>query len=201
MLSLSKHAPFDKLRVPKARQTMADEQAIRELLQKMTEERDSLLAQLDALSEHDASFAPADPSGEGQWSAKEQCAHLAEMETAYRAWVERALAEDNPDVSRERGGPVAIPLEDAPAHTMAALTGQLRRERAQTLALIARLRPEQYERTATQSMFGTLTVLQWLRSYYRHDRMHQAQVAGREPDYKPRYPGGREPDQRRARAQ
>jgi len=180
---------------------MADEQSIRELVQKMTAERDTLLAQLDALSEQDASFAPAGAEGEAQWSAKEQCSHLAEMETTYRAWVERALAEDNPDVSRERGGPVAIPLEDAPARTIADLTGQLRQQREQTLALIERLRPEQYERTATQSMFGTLTVLQWLRSYYRHDRMHQAQIAGREPDYKPRYPGGREPDQRRTKIQ
>jgi hypothetical protein len=34
-------------------------------------------------------------------------------------------------------------------------------------------------------MFGTLTALQWLRSYYRHDRMHMDQMAGREPEYKP----------------
>jgi hypothetical protein len=47
-------------------------------------------------------------------------------------------------------------------------------------------------------MFGSLTVMQWLRSYYRHDRMHYDQVRGVEPEYKPRYAGGKEPDQRRA---
>jgi hypothetical protein len=46
-------------------------------------------------------------------------------------------------------------------------------------------------------MFGSLTVMQWLRSYYRHDRMHRDQMAGREPEYKPRFAGGQEPDQRR----
>jgi len=183
---------------------MADQQSIRELLQKMAEERDKLLAQIEALSEQDAASAPATaegPSGEEQWSAKQQCAHLAEMETAYRAWVERALAEDNPDVSRVRGEPLAVPLEEAQAHTVAELTRQLREQRAKTLALIERLRPDHYERTAAQPMFGTLTVMQWLRSYYRHDRMHQAQIAGRASTYQPRYASGGEPDQRRTRTQ
>ena len=176
---------------------MVDEAAIRELVDKMTEERDKLLAQIEALSEEEAERAPADAEGEAQWSAKEQCAHLAEMETGYRAWVERALAEENPDVSGVRGDPVAVPLEGANEHPLPELVAELRGQREQTLAFIERLRPEDYDRTASQPMFGTLTVLQWLRSYYRHDRMHQAQIAGREPTYKPRFVRGREPDQRR----
>jgi len=183
---------------------MADDPSIRELAEKMTEEREKLLAQIESLSEEQAGSAPADAqglSGEGQWSAKQQCAHLAEMETAYRAWVERALAEDNPDVSRVRGEPVAIPLEEANARPLAELTAQLREQRVKTLALIAGLGPDEYERPATQPWFGTLTVMQWLRSYYRHDRMHQAQIAGRGSSYKPRYATGSEPDQRRTRIQ
>ena len=183
---------------------MADEQSIRELVEKMTEEREKLLGQIEALGEADAAASPADaegPSGEGQWSAKQQCAHLAEMESAYRAWVERAIAEENPDVSRVRGEPVALPLEEANGHSIAELAAQLREQRVRTLRLIEGLRPADYDRTATQPMFGTLTVLQWLRSYYRHDRMHQAQIAGRQSDYEPRYTAGREPDQRRTRIQ
>lgn len=180
---------------------MADETAIRKLIEKMTQEREKLLGQIEALSEEEAEQAPADAEGEAQWSAKEQCAHLAEMETAYRAWVEQALVEENPDVSDVRGERVAIPLEEANQHAVADLTVELRRQRERTLGLIERLRPEEYERTASQPMFGTLTVLQWLRSYYRHDRMHQAQLAGRASDYQPRFVGGREPDQRRTRIQ
>ncbi len=181
---------------------MAEELAIRELVEKMGEEREKLLAQIEALREDEAERAPADaegPSGEGQWTAKEQCAHLAEMEAAYRAWVERALVEDNPNLAGVRGEPVAVPLENANAHVLPELTAQLRQQRERTLQLIRRLRTEDYERTATQPMFGTLTVLQWLRSYYRHDRMHQAQIAGLESEYKPRFADGREPDQRRTR--
>ena len=177
---------------------MADEGAIGELIEKMAEEREKLLAEIEALSEAEAEQAPANAEGEAQWSAKEQCAHLAEMESAYRAWVERALAEDNPDVSGVRGEPVAVPLEQANSRPIAELTTQLREQRARTLELIERLRPADYERTASQPMFGALTVLQWVRSYYRHDRMHQAQIAGRQSDYRPHYAGGgREPDQRR----
>ena len=178
---------------------IVDEAAIRELTAKMAEERARLIAQFEALSEADAELAPADGEGEEQWSPKQQCAHLAEMESAYRAWVERALAEDNPDVGRLRGDPVAIPIEEAQSRSIADLAAQMCEQRERTLALIATLTPEQYERTASQPMFGTLTVLQWLRSYYRHDRMHQAQIAGRQADYQPRFVGGKEPDQRRER--
>jgi hypothetical protein len=58
------------------------------------------------------------------------------------------------------------------------------------------LKPEQFERRATTEAFGELTVLQYLRSYYRHDRMHLAQIENRPSDYQPRFLTG-EPDQRR----
>jgi len=176
---------------------MANATAIQELLDKMEAERAALLEHAETMSEAHAEQAPADAEGEAQWSAKEQLAHLAEMETAYRAWVERALAEDDPDVSRVRGEPPAIALTEARGHRVAELTAQLREERARTLALIASIAPEAFERTATEAMFGRLTVMQWLRSYYRHDRMHRDQMAGRAPEYRPRYAGGAEPDQRR----
>lgn len=176
---------------------MATPESIRELLDKMTAQRDALLTQAEALSEADAEWAPDDAEGEAQWSAKQQLAHLAEMETAYRAWVTAALEEDDPDVSHVRGERPRIALTDAHAHSIAELTAQLREQRATTLATIARMAPEQFERTASQPMFGRLTVMQWLRSYYRHDRMHADQMAGRDPEYKPRFVGGQEPDQRR----
>ncbi|MER3485130.1 MAG: hypothetical protein C4345_03285 [Chloroflexota bacterium] len=96
-----------------------------------------------------------------------------------------------------RGEPVAIPIERANAHTVAELLAALAAERERTLAFIAALTPEQFDRRASHRLFGSLTVLQWLRSFYRHDRMHIDQMAGREPSYRPRYTTGVEPDQRR----
>lgn len=163
----------------------------------MAVERDRLLRQVLALTEEEAGRAPVDAAGEAQWTAKEQLAHLAEMETAYRAWVERALEEDGADVAGVRGEPPAVALEQANSRSLAELVAELRRQRSLTMALIERMRPEDYERTASQPLFGRLTVMQWLRSFYRHDRMHQAQIAGREPEYRPRFAAGAEPDQRR----
>jgi hypothetical protein len=176
---------------------MASPEAIGELLDKMASERAALLAQAAALTPEAAAYAPADAEGEAQWSPKQQLAHLAEMETAYRAWVERALEADDPDVSDARPNRPAIRLEHAQEHSVAELTEQLRAERDITIRLIRSMTPEQFDRTARQPMFGRLTVLQWLRSYYRHDRMHRDQMAGREPEYKPKFAGGQEPDQRR----
>jgi hypothetical protein len=176
---------------------MATREAIQELLDKMTTERDALLTQAEALPEAAAAYAPPDGEGEAQSSPKQQLAHLAEMETAYRAWVEAALAEDDPDVSRVAGERPEIPLTAAKERTVADLTAQLREQRTRTLTLIQAMTPEQFERTASQPMFGRLTAMQWLRSYYRHDRMHRDQMAGRDPSYKPKFVGGAEPDQRR----
>ena len=176
---------------------MATTEQIHELIEKMSAERDALLSQAEALSEEQASFSPPDAQGEAGWSAKQQLAHLAEMETGYRAWVERALAEEAPDVTRVRGDRVAIPLTEAQAHGVPELTAQLRGQRQTTLALITSMAPGQFDRTASHAMFGSLTAMQWLRSYYRHDRMHRDQMAGRAPEYRPRFVGGQEPDQRR----
>ncbi|MBI5288467.1 MAG: DinB family protein [Chloroflexi bacterium] len=176
---------------------MATPDPIKELLDKMAQERNALLAEAEALSPEAAAYAPPDGEGEAQWSPKQQLAHIAEMETAYRAWVERALEADDPDVSDVRPDSPAIRLDRAHEHDVPVLTAQLREQRATTLRLIQSMTPEQFDRTASQPMFGRLTVMQWLRSYYRHDRMHRDQMAGRSPDYKPRFVDGKEPDQRR----
>ena len=175
---------------------MATPDSIRELLDKMASEREALLTQAETMADEAASCAPADGEGEAQWSPKQQLAHLAEMETSYRAWVRQALEEDAPDLTGVIGEPPGIVLKQAHDYGVPALTAQLREQRATTLALIEAMAPEQFERTASQPMFGSLTVMQWLRSYYRHDRMHRDQMAGRDPAYKPKFVGGSEPDQR-----
>ena len=176
---------------------MATQQQIDELLEKMTEERGRFLDQARTLSDEDASRRPEGKTGEEEWSAKEQLAHLWEMERSYIAWVNAALRENGADLSGVRGEPVDIPIERANRHTVPELIAALEAERARTVAFIRSLAPEDFDRTARQEMFGELTVLQWLRSFYRHDRMHTDQIAGREPEYRPRFLSGEEPDQRR----
>jgi hypothetical protein len=172
---------------------MAEESQIRDLKEKMELERGKLLAILESLSAEEAN-TPAKP---GEWNAKQQMSHLCQMEAAYRAWVEEALEEDGARLDGIVGEPVAIPLERANLHPVSDHIAEMRGQREKTLAVMERMRSEDYDRTATSRIFGTLTLLQWLRSYYRHDRMHYDQVRGEEPSYKPRFRGGQEPDQRR----
>src|SRR3990170_8943993 len=178
---------------------MAERAAIDELISKMREERARLLAAAEGFDEKAAEATPVNAHGEEQWTAKEQFSHLTEMEVAYRAWVARALFEDNPNVVDTPFEPVALPVEEAHNHTVAEHIAELRRQREKTHRLIETMKPQDFDRPATHSAFGTLTVLQWLRSYYRHDRMHTDQLSGREPTYKPQFAGGREPDQRTPR--
>ena len=164
---------------------MADETQIAELSQKMISERETLLAALESLSDDEAGQPPKD----GEWNAKQQMSHLCEMESAYRAWVARALEEDGANVEGIRGERVAIPLEEADRHTVAEHLAEMRGQREKTMALIASMTPSDFDRRASNSLF---------RSYYRHDRMHVDQISGLEPSYKPQFASGREPDQRRA---
>jgi hypothetical protein len=175
---------------------MATHQQIDELLDKMAAERRRFLAQASALSEAEAARRPQGKIGEAEWSAKEQLAHLWEMERSYIAWVKAALRENGVDLTGVRAEPTAIPIDRARSYPVADLIDALTTERAGTVAFIRSLTPEQFDRTAKSPMFGELTVLQWLRSFYRHDRMHTDQIAGREPEYQPRYRGGAEPNRR-----
>ncbi|MEO8458161.1 MAG: DinB family protein [Chloroflexota bacterium] len=173
---------------------MVEQSQIDELKQKMTEQRDGLLALLERYDEEEA-VKPT--SGEGEWSAKQQMSHLCEMETNYRAWVAKALQENGADLTGVYGEPPLVSLEEANSHSVGEHVGEMKRQRAMTMAFIDSMKPEDFERTASQKAFGLLTVMQWLRSYYRHDRMHLDQLRGIDPEYKPRYAGGNEPDQRR----
>jgi uncharacterized damage-inducible protein DinB len=179
------------------RPAVVTEGDIQDLLAKLDSERAALLAAFDGMSEAESARRPPERThGEDGWSVKEQLSHLAEMETTYRAWVQRATLETNPDLSsgtvRDQ---VAYPLEEAERHTVRAHRAELEEQRERTLAVIDRLTLEELDCTA-RSSFGELTVLQLLRSFYRHDRMHRDQIAGRTPEYQPRWRNG-EPDQRR----
>jgi len=177
---------------------MATTEEIQDLAEKMTQERAALLASLDSIAEQQAEMRNPDADGEDGWSTKEQLSHLEWMEGLYRYWVERALSEDRPDLSEgDVPPPVIYPQEQAHDHTVAEHVAELIKQRERTLQLIGTIAPEQYDRTALSPAFGELSVLQWLRSYYRHDRMHQAQIEGRKSDYTPRFLSGEEPDQRR----
>lgn len=177
---------------------MATREQVEELKAKMREERVALIEAARGLTREDALRVPVDAQGEEQWTALEQLAHLSEMERNYDAWVRAALVEDGVDLRGIEGEPVAIPIERANGHSVDELLRALELERAYTLGLIDGIPLEGFDRTAVSPVFGKLTVLQWLRSFYRHDRQHAAQIQGRQSDYTPSFKGA-EPNQRRMR--
>ena len=181
---------------------MATQTEVNELLAKMAEERATLLAVLEGADEAQAAIRPPEGEGEAGWSVKEQLAHLAEMESSYRAWVQRALTEDRPDVT-EGNDPDPVAYTHAQAHeaTLAQHAAELIAQRQRTIELIESIPLEGYDRTASNRLFGELNVLQWLRSYYRHDRMHAAQIEGRDSDYTPRWVPGQGEPQRSTRSE
>jgi hypothetical protein len=162
---------------------MAEESSIRGPQEKTAAELGRLLDSPRSLPEEQAS-TPIKPDG---WDANEQMAHLCEMESTFRAWGERAMAQDGASLEGVIDEPVATPSEPANQHTVADLVSHMVRQHEATLQLIATLKLEDYDRRARNSVFGTLTVLQWLRSYYRHDRMHHDQLRSAQPSYQPRY--------------
>lgn len=170
------------------RATQAD---IDELLAKIRDERAALLEGIDGLSEEAAATRPPEGEGEAGWSPKEQLSHLAEMEVSYRATAQTAVS-GNP-VGRAS---VAYPLEVSEQATVRQLVDELVRLRGETIAYIESLPLEAFDAPVVSGTFPDMSVLQWLRSYYRHDRMHLAQILGQKPDYQPRFVNG-EPDQRR----
>ncbi|MFN0096227.1 MAG: DinB family protein [Dehalococcoidia bacterium] len=177
---------------------MATTEQVAELKHKMAEERAGLIAAATSLSPEDALRVPVDAEGEEQWTALEQLAHLHEMERTYDAWVRAALAQDGADLAGIAWQAVGVPVERANGSSVAELLANLALERQYTLGLIGGMRIEDFDRTAVSPMFGRLTVLQWLRSFYRHDRQHAAQIQGRKSDYQPSFQG-KEPNQRRMR--
>jgi hypothetical protein len=179
---------------------MATREQIDDLKQKLAEERAALIAAATALSPADALRVPVDAEGEEQWTALEQLAHLHEMERTYDAWIRAILAEDGADLSRIPWQSVPIPIEDANGYTVADLLHNLEVERAYTLGLIDATRLEDFDRVGVSPIFGRLTLLQWVRSFYRHDRQHGAQIQGRKSEYQPNFVG-KEPNQRLARLQ
>ena len=172
------------------------------LTEKMTTERAALFTVVESLTGERADAVPHNAVGEEQWTAKEQLAHLLESDRLHTNFARAALDQNGADITGLRttiGEGVAIPIEDAPQHSISEIVAAMKEERARALAFIAALSLSDFERTAKDNEFGELTIMQWLRSLYRHDRQHAAQIQGRQSDYAPRYLSGEEPEQRLAR--
>lgn len=156
---------------------------LEELLQKLDSHRRELVSQVQEMSEEEAGRRPA----EGEWSAKEQLVHLAAFERLWLEWAMKVRDEPGSEVGPPPPNPSAYP--EAETRSLADLLGELASARSDTLAAIEGLTDDELKRRGKHLLFGEMSVLQMLRSLYRHDRMHMDQMAGCEPSFRLRRPG------------
>jgi len=114
-------------------------------------------------------FEAHPPSGD--WSARENLAHLARHAEVFLERLGRILREDRPDLGRysaerDPGWPecAALPLPEA--------LGRLRAARRALLAWVGALAPADGGRTGRHATFGELTVAQWLEFFLVHEAHH-----------------------------
>ena len=161
---------------------------LQDLLERMESHREELLRQVLGLAEDEAAQRPA----EGEWSVKEQLYHLIEGEESWVRWALMARELPGSEVGPlpGTGNPPGFP--DVERVPLATLVAELRAARQKTLAAIGSLTEEELGRRGRHRLFGELTVLQMLRSLYRHDRLHADQMAGRPSSFVLRDQQGRQ---------
>jgi uncharacterized damage-inducible protein DinB len=157
---------------------------LEELVDKLESHRRELVSQVQGMSEEQAASRPS----EQEWSAKEQLAHLAAFERLWLEWTMKVRDKPGCEVGPPPPNPPAY--QETAARSVADLVDELASARKDTLAAIDGLTEEELGRKGKHLLFGEMSVLQMLRSLYRHDRMHIDQISGRESSFTPRVPGG-----------
>lgn len=163
---------------PEASQELAD------LYAKLTEHRRQLLRTLEGMTEEHAEVHP-----NGEWSVKQQLAHLCQAEETWVDWALTVLKAPGSLVgqTREEGQIFTREVDKADQMPLKYWLTRLKIARAQTLRRLAsaNLTTEGLQRKGVHRAYGEMTVLQFLRALYRHDRMHMDQIAGRPPSFVP----------------
>lgn len=133
-----------------------------------------LESQLDALELILGRGAPElldDRPPSGDWSARENLAHLARHHAVFLERFGRLLAEERPALGRYRAEEdpdwpawIGLPAEEA--------VRRLRALRAELLARVRVLTPAQARRTGVHPAFGELDVAGWLEFALLHEAHH-----------------------------
>ena len=167
------------------------QQPVGRCLERMKRTADDIAAAITGQSETAVSRRPAPAS----WSAKEVVCHLRDIEELFLLRFRTMLALDEPtflvlgEMPRDRGawGIVegdAMPLDpDRWAEERQYLRNDieqalaaLRRRRQETLALLNRLAPEQWQRGSVHATLGRMTFFDWVALIAAHDDKHLAQM-------------------------
>ncbi len=133
-----------------------------------------LETQLDVLSTILADTTPGGLEARprpGEWSARENLAHLARHHAVFVDRLERILREDRPQLGRYRAEDdpeweawSRLPLDQA--------LGRLRESRRRLIERLKSLTPVELGRTGTHPTFGAMTVPRWVEFLLLHEAHH-----------------------------
>jgi len=159
----------------------------RDLIEKLQSHHDAMVEVVRQRSE-DELRRPAEP---GEWSALQQLEHQLVADEVWTEMALRAATEDEPDLAElwakyrvvEESNPFPPPGDP---RSLDELLAALEERHRQNLAIVDSVADDAFDRIGRNTGWGNLTVLQMLRSVYRHRRMHIEQIEQREQSFTPR---------------
>lgn len=121
----------------------------------------------------------------GQWSARENLAHLARYHAVFLGRIRRIMEEDRPDLGRYRA-------EQDPAWpewsglSLEEILARLKVLRAEVVGLVRGLSDEENNRTGVHPLLGEMSVSRWMEFFLLHEAHHLYVVMLRLGQSKPR---------------
>lgn len=147
---------------------------IKELVAKLTETRGELLRLFSDLTEEELGRRPTPED----WCAKDILLHLPATEQHFVQQAHRIRAEDSPRITlfpvnewnpaRTAAGP--------PKESWQQVRAQADATHKATVNFVNQLSAEDLSRRCLHERWGDLTLLQFMRAIYRHERQHIEQV-------------------------
>ena len=135
---------------------------------------DALPLMLEGASPHDLERRPSS----GNWSARENLAHLARYHEVFLERLAHMLHEERPRLARYRAEDdsefprwLAFPTE--------VVIERLRALRAELLVAVSELTPRELARTGVHPAFGEMSVALWLEFFLVHEAHHLYMVLQR----------------------
>jgi hypothetical protein len=143
----------------------------KELLERFRRGAELIATVLTGAAGSELDFVPAP----GKWSVRQIVAHLADAEIVGAERFRRVIAEENPTLLSYDQDAWAMNLNYARRKTSESLE-TFRRLRAENWELLKELPEAVFERKATHSERGPVTLLDLLKTYAQHPEAHARQL-------------------------
>ena len=107
----------------------------------------------------------------GQWSARENLAHLARYHAVFLERLHRILEEDSPNLGRYRAEEDPVWPEWS-GLSLEEILARLKALRAEVLGLVRGLSDEESNRTGVHPLLGEMALSRWMEFFLLHEAHH-----------------------------